>query len=555
MGMGDGGAGLATVVDDDLAVTKPRRALVFLHPIADGSHHERELVVGQGGEAAIVLRGEDEDLVDPAGGRLGEDRAPVLHHEGCVALEGRVAVRYHAHHPAPGLPVDLEGWQRVTFVARAERAGRASSASGVGWRGRKSPGRCAWSVDTVIHRLDSGSRRSWFTLACIPPLSRSSSRRSRHQAIATAPGRSASSAGNQPAKLRPCERSFLRSPPHRSYRGRRRRLRGTCGRRLGGGDRPRLTGPGGGRGCEAFLQAGPQLAGRAIFLVPLLGLALLFGGDRDAAHTPWPWIGLAIWVVVAGLASGLCWPARHGLSKSCGIVRLRPGRGAPRPVPGGLPADGDGGVGDLGVLRRRRPRHDPAAVAPPTGRETPSIRFSCRDPGSRSAAPSRPDERRLQGSGAGRHRRTSRQPPPCRHEDAGHPPPSGRGPARHARRRGRHRGCLQRRHRGDVEAEEGDDHDRRRLFHDRLDDRVDSAADDHDDVARLVRRRDPHLRLGGEGAGCHPCGADRGPAPGTHPHDRGPVPDRGGCDGQGERERSAGDGRRPIPGHRVRPWL
>jgi hypothetical protein len=58
-----------------------------------------------------------------------------------------------------------------------------------------------------------------------------------------------------------------------------------------------------------FFKPGRNWPARAIFLVPLLGLALLFGGDRDAAHSPWPWIGLALWLVVAGLASGMCWPA------------------------------------------------------------------------------------------------------------------------------------------------------------------------------------------------------------------------------------------------------
>lgn len=60
-----------------------------------------------------------------------------------------------------------------------------------------------------------------------------------------------------------------------------------------------------------FFKQGPDWPARTIFLVPMLGLALLFGGDRTDLHAAWPWIGLCIWVVAAGIASGVCWPAER----------------------------------------------------------------------------------------------------------------------------------------------------------------------------------------------------------------------------------------------------
>jgi hypothetical protein len=60
-----------------------------------------------------------------------------------------------------------------------------------------------------------------------------------------------------------------------------------------------------------FFKTGPDWPARFIFGVPLLGLALLFGGDRSAAHAPWPWIGLTLWTLATGVATALCWPAEQ----------------------------------------------------------------------------------------------------------------------------------------------------------------------------------------------------------------------------------------------------
>jgi hypothetical protein len=60
-----------------------------------------------------------------------------------------------------------------------------------------------------------------------------------------------------------------------------------------------------------FFREGVDWPGRLIFIVPVLGLALLFGGDRPDVSRAWPWLGLAIWVVAAGIASGMGWPAER----------------------------------------------------------------------------------------------------------------------------------------------------------------------------------------------------------------------------------------------------
>lgn len=69
-----------------------------------------------------------------------------------------------------------------------------------------------------------------------------------------------------------------------------------------------------------FFAPGPDRPARAIFLVPLLGLGLLFGGDRHDVGAAWPWIGLSIWIVAAGLATGVCWPAERDAQEALGLL-------------------------------------------------------------------------------------------------------------------------------------------------------------------------------------------------------------------------------------------
>lgn len=63
--------------------------------------------------------------------------------------------------------------------------------------------------------------------------------------------------------------------------------------------------------ARRFFRGGIDWPGRLIFLVPLIGLALLFSGDRSDLHRAWPWIGLTFWLASAGLATALCWPAER----------------------------------------------------------------------------------------------------------------------------------------------------------------------------------------------------------------------------------------------------
>lgn len=61
----------------------------------------------------------------------------------------------------------------------------------------------------------------------------------------------------------------------------------------------------------AYFRPGPDWAGRIIFVVPALGLALLFGGDRSQVGSVWPWAGLGAWVVAVGIATAMAWPAER----------------------------------------------------------------------------------------------------------------------------------------------------------------------------------------------------------------------------------------------------
>lgn len=57
-----------------------------------------------------------------------------------------------------------------------------------------------------------------------------------------------------------------------------------------------------------FFRPGRDWPARLVLLVPVFGLAMLFGGDRGAVSAVWPWAGLALWVVAAGHLIGLGWP-------------------------------------------------------------------------------------------------------------------------------------------------------------------------------------------------------------------------------------------------------
>ncbi len=65
-----------------------------------------------------------------------------------------------------------------------------------------------------------------------------------------------------------------------------------------------------------FFREGTDWPGRLIFLVPLFGLAMLFGGDRTDISKVWPWLGLGLWTVAVGFSTGLGWPAEADAQRS-----------------------------------------------------------------------------------------------------------------------------------------------------------------------------------------------------------------------------------------------
>jgi hypothetical protein len=74
-----------------------------------------------------------------------------------------------------------------------------------------------------------------------------------------------------------------------------------------------------------FFKRGRDWPARMIFLVPVLGLILLFGGPRSDQRAAWPWIGLCIWIVAVGVASGICWPAERAAQEALSELTGAPG--------------------------------------------------------------------------------------------------------------------------------------------------------------------------------------------------------------------------------------
>ena len=62
-------------------------------------------------------------------------------------------------------------------------------------------------------------------------------------------------------------------------------------------------------GLRRYFHPSTNWAERALFLTPVLGVIVLWTGDRSAVSQVWPWIGLGCWVLAVGIATGLCWPA------------------------------------------------------------------------------------------------------------------------------------------------------------------------------------------------------------------------------------------------------
>jgi hypothetical protein len=62
-----------------------------------------------------------------------------------------------------------------------------------------------------------------------------------------------------------------------------------------------------------FFKPGHNLASRVLYAVPLLGFGILLTDPHTEFSRPYPWIGLGIWVVSIGVATGALWPAERAL--------------------------------------------------------------------------------------------------------------------------------------------------------------------------------------------------------------------------------------------------
>lgn len=78
--------------------------------------------------------------------------------------------------------------------------------------------------------------------------------------------------------------------------------------------------PAGDERIVRFYREGTDWPGRVIFLVPVLGLTMLLVGDHPAIPTSWPWIGLALWLVAAGLVTAKGWPAERRAQRELAAV-------------------------------------------------------------------------------------------------------------------------------------------------------------------------------------------------------------------------------------------
>ncbi len=70
-----------------------------------------------------------------------------------------------------------------------------------------------------------------------------------------------------------------------------------------------------------FFREGIDWPARAVLLVPVLGLALLFGGDRSNETMPWPWLGLAIWGTAVAIMCFVSWPAERAAQRELAALQ------------------------------------------------------------------------------------------------------------------------------------------------------------------------------------------------------------------------------------------
>lgn len=63
-----------------------------------------------------------------------------------------------------------------------------------------------------------------------------------------------------------------------------------------------------------YFRPGPNLASRLIYAVPVLGLVMAGIGGGGALAQSWLWVGSGLWLLAAGLATGVVWPAEGRIS-------------------------------------------------------------------------------------------------------------------------------------------------------------------------------------------------------------------------------------------------
>ena len=67
-----------------------------------------------------------------------------------------------------------------------------------------------------------------------------------------------------------------------------------------------------------FFRGSPNIAARSIFVVPVLGVALLAMQHPSDATLAYPWIGLGLWSGAVGLATAVIWPNERAIQQIFG---------------------------------------------------------------------------------------------------------------------------------------------------------------------------------------------------------------------------------------------
>ena len=106
-----------------------------------------------------------------------------------------------------------------------------------------------------------------------------------------------------------------------------------------------------------YFRPGVNWVGRVLFLVPVLGVALVaMSGGQWGYSDGWVTIGLGVWVAVAFVAEGVLWPAERRLQE---VVATRESAGG---TAAGTGSDGAGGDG--AARGPDRPRRGVPAIGP-----------------------------------------------------------------------------------------------------------------------------------------------------------------------------------------------